>query len=130
MPHHAQLLQGQILVIDDEAAVCEAVADVLAVEGINVLTAADGQSGIDLYQQHIHNIALILLDIAMPGISGTETHARLRQFAPTIPVILSSGYTSEPSDVAAALRHPHTTFLQKPYRWDELLGKIRPFLQQ
>ena len=120
---------GQILVIDDEAPVREAVVDVLAVEGIHVLTAEDGQTGINLYQQQQQDIALVLLDIAMPGLSGTETHDRLRQISPTLPIILSSGYTSEPTDVATALRHPHTAFLQKPYRWDELLEKIRPFCQ-
>ena len=103
--------------------------DVLAVEGIHVLTAEDGQTGINLYQQQQQDIALVLLDIAMPGLSGTETHDRLRQISPTLPIILSSGYTSEPTDVATALRHPHTAFLQKPYRWDELLEKIRPFCQ-
>lgn len=121
-------VQGQVLVIDDEAPVREAVADVLAVEGLGVMLANSGQAGVELYQQHGGQINLILLDIAMPGLSGTETHARLRQLAPTLPIILSSGYTSEPNDVAEALRHPHTTFLQKPYRWDELLEKIRPLL--
>lgn len=128
---HAPLaaLHGLVLVIDDEAPVREAVMDVLALEGVGVLTAVDGQSGLDLYQQRCNDIALIVLDISMPGLSGIETLARLRQFAPGVPVILSSGYSSEPSGVTAALRQSHTHFLQKPYRWDELLDKIRPFLQ-
>lgn len=130
LPPSLQKFQGQILVIDDEISVREAVVDVLAVEGVTVITADNGQSGLDLYYQQSAEIMLILLDIAMPGLSGTETHARLRHLSSTVPIILSSGYTSEPTDVAEALQHPHTTFLQKPYRWDELLEKIRPFLQK
>ena len=62
-----------ILVIDDEEAVREAVTDILDLEGLLVITAANGESGVALYQSRQEEVALVILDLSMPGLSGQET---------------------------------------------------------
>lgn len=122
-------LEGVVLVVDDEEHVREAAVDVLTLAGLEVLTAVNGQEGLQCYQQHRHEIKAILLDVVMPQLNGTDMLAKLRKTDPDIPVILSSGY-SQPDAVMAALKHPNTYFLRKPYRWDQLVEVIRPFLQK
>jgi CheY-like chemotaxis protein len=84
--------QQLILVIDDEQAVREAVKDILEFEGIEVITAVDGESGIALYKARQAEITLVLLDLSMPGLNGAETFQQIRQINPNASVLLSSGY--------------------------------------
>ena len=61
-----------VLLIDDEEPVRTAVRDMLDLEDIRVLSAANGQAGITLFQERQDDIDLVLLDLSMPGISGEE----------------------------------------------------------
>lgn len=83
----------QLLVIDDEEAVREAVVDILEMIGVDVLEAANGQIGVDLYTAHRDKIGAVLLDMQMPIMNGEETFHALRAFDPNIKVIVSSGYS-------------------------------------
>lgn len=116
-----------LLVIDDEAAIREAVTDLLITEGMTILTAASGQEGIDLFRRQGDQIDLILLDMKMPQLSGEETLRALCKIDPTVRVILSSGYTEteihhlqqEASVVA---------FLPKPYDFAQLTAAVHDAL--
>lgn len=115
---------GHILVIDDEESVRMAVADILDMEGLPVLAAADGADGIALYAQWQAEVSLIILDLSMPGLSGEETLAGLRRLDPTVPIILSSGYSQR----EATRRFAGQTvsgFLQKPYDAEALIAEVR-----
>jgi CheY-like chemotaxis protein len=113
-----------ILVIDDEEIVREAVQDILDTIGVQVLEAANGRAGIELYRQNHGRIQAILLDMKMPGLSGAETLRQLREIDAAVPVILSSGYAEE-----EARRniddHEATTFLPKPYNFETLIEKVK-----
>lgn len=116
-----------VLVVDDEDPVREAVTDVLSLEGIQVLTAADGQSALEIFSERADEIDLVLLDLSMPGISGDETLQRLRDINSSVPVILSSGYDKRD------LRHRFSTrdltgFIQKPYTAKRLSDSIWRYL--
>ncbi|HFE66855.1 MAG TPA: response regulator [Chloroflexi bacterium] len=112
-----------VLVIDDEEPVREAVSDILGMEGIDVLQAADGQAGIDVYQSHMAEIDLVLLDLSMPGLSGEDTLKELHQIDPQVRILLSSGYSE--SEVTYGLEQNGLVgFLQKPYRMDTLLKEV------
>ncbi len=112
-----------VLVIDDEESVREAVSDILDMEGITVLQAANGQKGIDIYQSRQAEIDLILLDLSMPGLSGEDTLKKLRQINPQVRVLLSSGYSE--SDVTFRLDQSGLVgFLQKPYHMNTLLEEV------
>ncbi len=118
-----------ILVIDDEEAVREAVSDILDLESLAVLKASDGEAGIELYAQQQDEIALVILDLTMPGLSGKETLRRLKEIDPGVQVLLSSGYTKEEvaglvADVSGA------GFLQKPYTALQLIETVNQLLDR
>ncbi|MEM7115056.1 MAG: response regulator [Chloroflexota bacterium] len=116
-----------VLVIDDEEPVLEAVTDILALDGIEVMTAPGGEIGLETYQKNKAKITLVLLDLSMPGMNGEETFQALREFDPTVRVVLSSGYDER----EAKGRFADTglaDFLQKPYDIDSLTKKVRQYL--
>jgi PAS domain S-box-containing protein len=123
----ADSVEGLVLVIDDEEAVREAVTDILELHGLDVVTAADGQTGIELFRQRSQEISLVLLDLSMPGLSGQETFRALRGIDPTVPVILSSGY-NEHEATRRFVGKGLAGFLQKPYNLEGLVEKIQQYL--
>lgn len=119
--------QPLVLVIDDESAIRESVTDILTIEGIQVITAANGADGIAYFRQHQDQIGLVLLDLKMPGMSGEETLHRLLQINAQVKVILSSGYNE--TEVSHLFQEGKIlAFLQKPYRLALLIQQVRKAL--
>lgn len=116
-----------ILVIDDEEAVRDAVTDIMAIYDIDVITAVNGQEGIDLFAQRQHDVQLILLDMSMPGLNGVETLGKLRELDPKIRIILSSGYSQQQIADEVTVGN-YTGFLPKPYDIAMLINKVRQYL--
>ena len=85
-----------VLCVDDEAIGLRVRKIMLETHGFQVLTAGDGQQGIDLFDQH--DIDLVVLDFYMPGLNGGEVAAELRRRRPDVPIIFLSAYFSLPSD--------------------------------
>lgn len=134
-PEKAQRSNGRlhdrslVLVIDDEEAVRLAVNDILELEGIDVIVAADGAQAVQQLKAHAGEVDLVILDLSMPGMSGKETLAQLRAIDPEVPVLLSSGYDKR--DV----RHRFDTeevsgFLQKPYDGQTLVDTVLRYLEE
>jgi CheY-like chemotaxis protein len=120
-------ITGSVLVVDDEEYVREAVTDILGMRDIEVLTAAGGKEGLAVYKVYQSKIALVLLDLSMPGWSGEETMREIRKVNPETRIILSSGY----NEVEATRRFAGkglTGFLQKPYSADKLIETIQAYL--
>ena len=84
-----------VLVVDDEAAVRELLARQLTQRGYRVLEAADGAAALELLHGEAARIALVVSDIAMPGMSGTELAKRLRNEGATVPFLFVSGQARE-----------------------------------
>ncbi|MFZ0545488.1 MAG: response regulator [Candidatus Promineifilaceae bacterium] len=118
-----------ILVIDDEEPVREAVTDILELEHIQVLTAADGQTGIDIFKANAAEIDLVLLDLSMPGLSGVETLQQLRKIDPSARILLSSGYDKQDAYHHIGTVEP-TGFIQKPYSAALLMDTLWKYLPQ
>ena len=116
-----------VLIIDDELFIRDAVADILDFSGIKTISAADGQEGLTLFQQHRSEIKVILLDMKMPVMDGLETLRRLRQLDTAIKVILCSGVDESATKTALA-RDQALLFLQKPYTLDALLNSVQSAL--
>jgi DNA-binding NtrC family response regulator len=117
-----------VLVVDDEAAIREAVRDILELADIESILASNGREAIDLFLQNRARIRAILLDVRMPVLNGNETYTILREIDANVHIILSSGYdekaTALTNDTAdAALR-----FLRKPYALDALLSCVKDAL--
>lgn len=113
----------RVLIIDDEEPVREAISDILGMEGLPVLTAADGAAGLALYRQWQAEVGLILLDLSMPGLSGEETFHELRDINPNVRVVLSSGY-SQTEAARRFINQPVAGFLQKPYDVEALIAEV------
>jgi CheY-like chemotaxis protein len=111
----------RILIVDDEPALREILAAVLADEGYAVQTAADGRSALDLITTAPPD--LVITDISMPRLDGWGLLAQIRQDDPTLPVLLISAIcptlTGRPAPA-----YDHTVFLAKPFDLEALLDLV------
>ena len=114
---------GTILVVDDELAVRKFVKAALERDGYTVLLAENGSKAVELFIQNRDQIRAVLLDLAMPVMSGQEALKQLRDIRADIPVIASSGYSEE--NTRKQLGDGLRGFLQKPYRVDRLREVVR-----
>ncbi len=114
----------RVLLIEDDPSVREAVQDFLEVAGIAAVAAADGATGIQLYEEHRDSIEVVLLDYRMTGLSGGETMAILRQLEPGLRIIMTSGYRLDqlPGEVQPDY------ILHKPYHFTTLIAAVERFL--
>jgi PAS domain S-box-containing protein len=118
-----------ILMVDDEKTVLDVTREMLEVLGYRVLTAHSGQEAIEAYQTNRYDIDLMILDMIMPGMGGGEVYDRLKKINPEVRVILSSGYSLN-GMAKSILDKGVQSFLQKPFRLDELSQKIRDTLDR
>jgi CheY-like chemotaxis protein len=119
--------QGTILVVEDEADIRMAVSTILEHAGFSVLQACDGREGLERFKLHGGEIRLVLLDLTMPHMDGAECLKALRTLDPSVPVLLSSGF-SEHESTDALLSLGLAGFLQKPYKASTLLAKLQKIL--
>ncbi len=89
--------QHLVLCVDDETIGLEVRRMLLERAGYRVLTALDGDSGLDLFARE--PIEAVVLDFSMPGMSGGEVAQRMRQVKPHVPILMLSAYTSLPPEV-------------------------------
>jgi PAS domain S-box-containing protein len=116
-----------ILLVEDEHEVMEVSAILLEKLGYRVFRAESGIKAIEIFRERWEQIDLVILDIIMPEMAGTETFLRLRKLNPNVKVLLASGYS------AGAWNEQETPidyngFIQKPFRIQELSRKIREIL--
>jgi CheY-like chemotaxis protein len=105
---------GLALLVDDEPAVRKVGGRMLEKLGYQVLTAADGRSGLELFRERQADICFCLLDMTMPDMNGDEVFGAMRALAPDVRVILTSGY--DKSEATKRLgRGVRYAFLQKPF---------------
>jgi len=116
-----------ILVVDDEPVVLETVRDGLTVHGYQVLTAGSGDEALQVAQAHQGPIALALVDVIMPGMSGPEVAQRLHAARPDLKILFMSGFSTE-----VVVVHGLDTgdpLLVKPFSLDTLGRKVRESLE-
>ena len=110
------------MIVDDEPSIRRVIALILESAGYRTKIAASGQAAIELLAD-APEVALILLDISMPGIPAVELHRRLRSAAPRARLLLFTGYAHE---VVAM----DETVLEKPATEARLLRTIREVLDR
>jgi PAS domain S-box-containing protein len=120
---------GVILLVDDEAMVLDVACKMLEKLGYRVLTAGSGRQAIEIINRQRSGIDLIILDMIMPEMGGSETFDRIRQIDPTATVLLSSGYSLN-GQAHNILRRGCSGFLQKPFGLSELSQKIKAVLDK
>jgi EAL domain-containing protein (putative c-di-GMP-specific phosphodiesterase class I)/DNA-binding response OmpR family regulator len=121
--------QERVLVVDDDADSRGLVVFALRRAGFDVAQAADGMAALDLIRTT--RIDLVVLDIAMPGMSGTEVvkELRTRPETSTLPILLMTGSGSDQS-VIEGLGAGADDFLPKPVRLDELVARVTAHLRK
>lgn len=118
----------KILFIEDEASLQKAIGDVLAEEEFEVISALDGEAGLQLVKDQKPD--LILLDLVMPKMNGIEVLKRLKESEETkdIPVIVLTN-SEEMEHIQQAIDLGATTYLVKiNYKLDEVVEKIKGVL--
>jgi PAS domain S-box-containing protein len=111
---HIPAGSGTVLIVDDEEGVCVLGKRMLERLGYAVLSAPDGEAGLEAWAAHREHVRCVLLDMVMPRMDGIETFRILRERAPDLPIIVTSGYGE--SDVAHRFvgQNP-SAILLKPY---------------
>jgi CheY-like chemotaxis protein len=120
---------GTVLLIDDEEIIHDVCKDMLKTIGYKVFSSKDGKKALEIYKKNQKNIDIVLLDMIMPNMSGSEVYDRLKQINPDIKVLLSSGYSID-SEATEILNRGCNGFIQKPFNTNELSGKIREILKK
>ncbi len=105
---------GTVLIIDDEEHIRRITREMLQHCGYTVLMAADGEEGLAIYQRLMPEIALIILDINMPKLSGAETFKKLKAVNNDVCVIVASGFTKD-EQTESLIAMGARRFVQKPF---------------
>ena len=120
-------MNERILIIEDEAPMRTALADLLAAEGYRALTACDGESGLE--RALAEKPDLILLDVMMPKLDGFALCAELRRLANVVPVLMLTA-KGQIEDRVTGLDAGADDYLVKPFSTDELLARVRALLRR
>jgi two-component system cell cycle sensor histidine kinase/response regulator CckA len=115
-----------ILVVDDEPVVLDTVRDGLSAHGYQVLRAASGDEALQVAQAHQGSIALALVDVIMPGMSGPEVAQRLHASRPELKILFMSGFSTEVVVVHGL--DAGDPLLVKPFSLDTLGRKVHEIL--
>ena len=115
-----------ILVVDDEKTLRETLADGLETEGFTVFQAADGREAVEAFRRHHPD--LILLDLMLPEISGTEV-CRIIRAESGVPILMLTAKSAE-VDKVVGLELGADDYVTKPFSFRELLARIRALLRR
>ncbi len=114
-----------VLVVDDEPVVTEAVRMVLRYEGFEVTTVPDAETA--LAHPALDHCRLLICDLMLPGRSGLEVLQAVRERRPRLPIVMITGYAT-PAHEELVLSAGATAFLPKPFDDSELLTLVRHVL--
>jgi CheY-like chemotaxis protein len=90
--------------------------------GCEVLSATNGEEGIEKFKACEGGVHLVIVDLVMPGVNGIATIEEILRLDASTPVLLASGYARESDEIEALKeRHPAVGFLAKPYKPDQVL---------
>jgi len=104
-----------VLVVDDEAAERQKIAEVLAERGFPVLMAADYLEAIDAFEKHADEIGLALLDVALPGKNGVDIAKAILSRRPDMRILFISGHVGASVIRFHGVEANDAHFLQKPF---------------
>lgn len=116
-----------ILIVEDEKRISTFIEKGLAAAGYTPTVVTDGRAALDYVATG--SFDLVLLDVGLPGIDGFEVLARLRANGETMPIIMLTARTSV-DDTVAGLDGGANDYLPKPFKFDELVARIRLRLRE
>ncbi|MFK7886469.1 MAG: response regulator [Gammaproteobacteria bacterium] len=123
MPRAREPQGEHILIVDDEETVCVIAERVLRKAGFRVSVCRDGHEALAVLKRQQHNIDLVLMDIAMPYLSGTDTFKMIQKQAPNQRVMLMSAFDL-PSETHTIDAANYAGFLEKPFEATKLITTV------
>lgn len=125
------ILKGSetILVVDDEPGVLAVSKEIFEALGYTVHGVKSGAEAIALYEEMKGSISLVIVDMIMPGLSGSETFDRIRELDPSAKIILSSGYSLD-GQAQHIMEKGCDGFIQKPFDIALISRKVRELLDK
>ncbi|MBM3302648.1 MAG: response regulator, partial [Deltaproteobacteria bacterium] len=118
-----------ILLVDDDNRIREMGKQVIEMGGYKVLITKSGEEALEVYSSHKEEIALVILDLIMPGMGGKRCLEELLRIDPNVKVLVASGYSSNgvaQVDKGSGARG----FISKPYDAKDILTAIRRVLDR
>jgi CheY-like chemotaxis protein len=116
----------RVLLVEDDDDNRELMAEVLTASGYVVLSAASGQDGLKTLSEH--SIDVVVTDVGMPGMGGLEMAKAAKAIAPTVPVVIVTGW-AERDDIAHARGRDVDAVLIKPVDPDALTAAVNEVAQ-
>ena len=128
-PQGDTLRPRHILLIDDEAVIREIGCEMLENLGFQCIPAESGEQGIQLYKTNKDKIALVILDIEMPGISGDRVYSMLKDLEPGVKILLISGYAKSYLEARYFKQKlDYSIFMAKPFQLQQLSKKLETIM--
>jgi CheY-like chemotaxis protein len=119
----------RVLIADDDPMILSLLNRVITRMGAEPIEAVDGAAAVARFVDDPTGFVAVILDHQMPKLTGVEAAMAIRAIAPTIPIIIVSGYLADATRAMPA-GLPFTTLLQKPYTLQELRTVLAPHLAQ
>jgi two-component system, cell cycle sensor histidine kinase and response regulator CckA len=119
-------LRGGILLVDDEDYVRDVVQDMLEDAGYRVFSVENGQEAISFFRDNYNLIDLLVSDVVMPIMNGSEMYEHLNRLRPGLPVVFMSGYLSDV--LTPLLGAKHVEFIGKPMKQEALVKAVQNVL--
>jgi hypothetical protein len=129
-PQREALVAGNnelVLVVDDEASICEITKKTLEAFGYRAITASDGPEAVAIYASRGKEIAVVITDMVMPLMDGPRTIRALRKLNPQVKIIASSGHLTDGQKTTSKDLGVESV-ITKPYTAERLLQVIHQVL--
>jgi two-component system cell cycle sensor histidine kinase/response regulator CckA len=118
-----------ILLVEDEDMLRGLIRELLEIKGYAVLEASQGVEALEVLEKNGKPVDLVLTDVVMPHMSGSDLVERIRREYPDMKVIFMSGYTgANNAAIHKSLEMPGVAFLQKPFRLNALISQVEALL--
>ena len=117
-------MKRQILIIEDEESISNLLETELSFEGYNVFSAADGMSGLKIFEEKQEYLDVVLLDWMIPKLDGLEVLLRMKKMTNKVPVIFVTA-RDYVGDKVAGLDAGADDYLTKPFNIEELMARLR-----
>ncbi len=117
----------KILIIEDEEMLRDLAREVLASKGYEVITAVDGEEGINVFTKNQHDIKLVVSDLGLPKLSGKDVLKKVKSINPAVKFIVATGFI-DPEEKSDIFRSGASDIVPKPYTPKDLSMKVREVL--
>lgn len=118
-----------VLLIDDEEMIRDTITDMLEDNGYKVVSAENGEAGLEYYRKNWKTTDIVILDMIMPKMNGFETYKGMKEINSNVKVVVISGFCKE-EDIDSLKQDGVKYFISKPFREQELMAKIEDILSE